>query len=237
MTERIRISAKTLGEVALEGFCPRCFWLKLRVGHRLPFQTFPGIFSSIDSYSKRIIHSWFDRYSAPPDWLAGLGDLAGYISPPHYSKFKIINQEYNILLTGSPDGVFLRRDSSHLIVDYKTSRYTKNQDRLYPMYEAQLNGYACIGEQCGLSPVSGLALVYTEPLTDDDSAASDANHLTGGFALGFSVKVRDVPLDVSMLEPLMARTREIYEMTSSPRGRPTCQDCQQLGSLLELAGA
>jgi len=26
----LRISAKTLGELALPGFCPRCFWLKLR---------------------------------------------------------------------------------------------------------------------------------------------------------------------------------------------------------------
>ena len=126
MADQVRISAKALGDVAMPGFCPRCFWLKLRL-KQMPFQIFPGIFSSIDSYSKRIIHSWFDRYHQPPAWLSGLGALAGYVDPPHYSKFKIVNDEYNILLTGSPDGVFVREDGSHIIVDYKTSRHTKNQ--------------------------------------------------------------------------------------------------------------
>ncbi len=103
------------------------------------------------------------------------------------------------------------------------------------MYEAQLNAYACIGEECGLSPVSGLALIYTEPLTDEDSASDDGNHKDGGFAMGFSVKIFDVPLDVSILEPLMAKVREIYELETSPPGRNGCKDCQQLGSLIELA--
>ena len=42
------ISAKTLGEPVLPDFCPRCFWLKLHA-RQLPFQIFPGIFSSIDA--------------------------------------------------------------------------------------------------------------------------------------------------------------------------------------------
>jgi hypothetical protein len=42
----LRISAKNLGELALADFCPRCFWFKLKVENHLPFQVFPGIFSS-----------------------------------------------------------------------------------------------------------------------------------------------------------------------------------------------
>jgi len=52
---QFRISAKTLGELALPDFCPRCFWLKLHAKH-LPLQIFPGIFSSIDAYTKRVVH-------------------------------------------------------------------------------------------------------------------------------------------------------------------------------------
>lgn len=44
MTE-LRISAKTLGELACADFCSRCFWLKAKA-KKLPFQIFPGIFSS-----------------------------------------------------------------------------------------------------------------------------------------------------------------------------------------------
>ena len=43
----IRISAKNLGKLALPDHCPRCFWLQLRIGFKLPFQVFPGIFSSL----------------------------------------------------------------------------------------------------------------------------------------------------------------------------------------------
>ncbi len=103
------------------------------------------------------------------------------------------------------------------------------------MYENHLNSYALIGEEIGLDPVTGLALVYTEPLTDDQAAANDANHNGDGFALGFSVHIVDVPLDVSILEPLMAKTREIYDLQASPSGRSTCKNCQQLANLIELA--
>ena len=57
MAEILRISAKNLGELALPDFCPRCFWLKLKAHNRLPFQIFPGIFSSSDAYTKRVVHA------------------------------------------------------------------------------------------------------------------------------------------------------------------------------------
>jgi len=56
------ISAKTLGELALPDFCPRCFWLKLHAKH-IPYQIFPGIFSSIDAYTTRVVHAWIFDFS------------------------------------------------------------------------------------------------------------------------------------------------------------------------------
>ena len=56
MSSSLRTSAKNLGELALPDSCPRCFWLKLRA-RQLPFQIFPGIFSSIDAYTKRVAHA------------------------------------------------------------------------------------------------------------------------------------------------------------------------------------
>ena len=60
----LRISAKNLGVLALPGFCLRCFWLRIKARNCLPFQIFPGIFSSIDAYTKRVVHSWIDRNSS-----------------------------------------------------------------------------------------------------------------------------------------------------------------------------
>ena len=106
---------------------------------------------------------------------AGLGNIKGYVNPPHYSKFSILDRETNVVLRGTPDGILVMQDGSHLIVDYKTAKFTAHQDELFPMYEVQLNAYAVIGEQKGFAPVSGLALVYTEPVTDDATAKKDAN--------------------------------------------------------------
>ncbi len=233
--EQIRISAKNLGAVALADFCPRCFWLRLRLANKLPFQIFPGIFSSIDSYNKRIVHSWFDRHKAAPTWLGALGDLIGYREPPHHSKFQILDKTHGILLTGSPDGVLIRRDHSHVIVDYKTAKYTGAQDELYPMYEAQLNAYALLGEQLGLAPVKGLGLIYMEPVTDDEAAGNDRNHLEDGFSMGFRANVHPVTLDLGLIGRLMATTRKIFDRTSPPAGRSGCKECALVDALVQVA--
>ena len=234
MQKQIQISAKDLGQVALYGFCPRCFWIKLRLKNRLPFQIFPGIFSSIDSYNKRVVHSWFDKHGNPPAWMKKLGDLISYLEPPHHSKFQFLDPSTGILLTGSPDGVFIYRDGSYLIVDYKTAKYTGTQDQLYPMYEVQLNVYAMIGKSLGLSPVSGLALIYMEPITDSMSAASDANNRDDGFSMVFSANILQVKLDLSMISPLLGKTKKIYIMEKGPKGQPGCKDCQSLENIVKL---
>ncbi len=228
----IRISAKTLGELALNSFCPRCFWLKLRVQHRLPFQIFPGIFSSIDSYSKRMVEGWFDRQGGPPDWLRELGPITGYRPAPHYSKFYLVDEGAGIHLTGTPDAVFVTEERSHVIGDYKTARYTRTQDELLPMYRVQLNVYAKIGEQCGFSPVTGLGLIYFEPQTDPDSIPNDP-YRQDGFRMDFAAHVLPIPLNTASIDPLMARVRELFEMTKPPDGRALCKDCALLEQLVQ----
>jgi len=121
-----------------------------------------------------------------------------------------------------------------VIVDYKTAKYTGAQDKLYPMYEAQLNVYALIGEQVGFAPVSGLALIYMEPVTDDTSASQDENHLSDGFLMGFRANIHEVKLDSTLVSPLMSKTRGIYELSSPPAGNPACKDCLLVGDLTEL---
>lgn len=59
--EQIKISAKNLGQVALEDFCPRCYWIKLKTSNKLPYQIFPGIFSSIDAYTKKCAHALIEK--------------------------------------------------------------------------------------------------------------------------------------------------------------------------------
>jgi hypothetical protein len=232
MSTQIRISAKNLGELALPSFCPRCFWLKLKLNNRLPFQIFPGIFSSIDAYTKGIIHSYFDRFGKFPIWLDGLGLLNGYHQPPHYSSFNIVDPESNILLTGTPDGIFQRQDSSFVIVDYKTAKYTGTQDGLLPMYEVQLNAYASIAEQKRYSPVSGLALIYMEPITSLEAIMNADNHRDIGFVMEFAANIHEINLNKSLVSALLAQTRDFYELPEAPSACG-CKDCQALEALVK----
>ena len=64
------ISARTLGELKLPYFCPRCFWIALKCKEEFPFQIpLPGIFSTIDAYSKHLIHNYFEAHNSLPDWF------------------------------------------------------------------------------------------------------------------------------------------------------------------------
>jgi len=234
MSTQIRISAKNLGELGLASFCPRCFWLKLKLGNKLPFQIFPGIFSSIDSYTKSVVHGYFDIHDCPPEWLVELGKIKGYVNPPHFSKYQIVDDDNDILLTGGPDAVFMKNDGSYIIVDYKTARYSKAQDSLLPMYEIQLNAYGLIGERCGFKPVTDLALIYMEPKTDKEAACLDASYHESGFNMQFDASIHKVKLQPQMIYTLLAQVREIFDLKEKPEKKAGCKDCEALAQLLQL---
>ena len=234
MLNPLRISAKTLGELAMPDFCPRCFWIRIRAG-KLPFQIFPGIFSSIDGYTKSVIHGFCDSHGCFPSWLSPLGELTGYKAPPHYSKFRIDDTTSGVTLWGTPDGVFTKKDKSHVIVDYKTAKYSGAQDGLMPMYEVQLNAYAMIGETSGLvKPVSDLALIYMEPVTTKDAAADSSNRKDNGFAMGFSANIHKVNLNLGNIPLLLTKAREVYELQKPPAGSGLCKDCESLANLIDI---
>jgi hypothetical protein len=208
----------------------------LRSKFRPPFQVFPGIFSSIDSYVKHVVHDHFDRCGGPPSWLAPLGKLVGYIEPPHWSRFRITDLETGIVLTGAPDGLLRRADNGIVIIDYKTARFTPAADELGPMYETQLNCYAMIAERCGLGHVAALALAYLEPVTDLPQGYARVCR-ADGLDLGFAANVLDVPLRVDLVSPLLRRVRELWHMPEPPSSIDDCANCERLARLIELASA
>lgn len=229
----LQISGKDLGALAMPGFCPRCFWISRHA--KLPWQIFPGIFSSIDSYSKKVVHGYFDRHGSPP-WLTELGDITGYREPPAASKFRISVEEHGLLLTGAPDAIFEKADGTLVIADYKTSRFTPAQDKLMPVYRVQLNAYAFIARKLGWPPISALSLVYTEPITDAESAQSSAVQREDGFAMGFSARLFPLNIDEAMLPPLFARAASIYTESKPPQPRNGCHDCKKLDDIRTLLG-
>jgi hypothetical protein len=204
----------------------------------LPFQSFPGIFSTIDRYNKLIVRNHFERENALPAWLRVLGEVGAYVPPPHWSRFKVLDSESGVTLRGEADGIFQMSDGSYTIVDYKTARHTKSQRGMLPWYRVQLNAYAYIGERLGFSPVSRLALVYMEPSTDEKTARDPRLVDELGFSMGFQASIVDVDLrPEELILPLLRKVREVGDMEGPPEGRPGCRDCDALHTLNEALGS
>lgn len=230
MNKQFTISAKTLGELALPKFCPKCFWIKSKA--KLPYQIFPGIFSSIDSYTKNVVHNYFDTYGCCPKWLKEIGEITSYKKVPHLSKFYIVDEETNIVLNGIPDDILELSDGSFAIIDYKTSKFTGAQDRLFPIYNIQLNGYSLIGESNGFNPISKLALIYMEPVTLKDIAHENKHHREGGFNMVFSAKILNVEQNASLIKPLLHKARAIFDMNTAPNPVTGCENCMRLKDII-----
>ena len=229
----IQISAKNLGALAMPSCCPRCFWLKLNC--KLPYQIFPGIFSSIDSYSKKITWGYYEKFNSLPDWFEPFGDFDKPVKAPGRSIFFVHDEAANVKLTGIPDDIFQKKDGSYFIVDYKTSRFTQHQDRLLPINRVQLNGYALIAEKCCLKPVTGIGLLYYEPQTN---AAVDIDQalLDDGFAMPFKAYLHELDLKPEeLITPLLKKVRAMANLTEPPTGNANCQDCHKLEDLIQLA--
>jgi len=239
--DQIKISAKNLGYTALSDFCPKCYWLKLRLSHKLPYQSFPGIFSSIDAYTKHCIHHIIDSHNSTgtgqiksagsyyeyPDWMKEIGDIVSYEPIPHWSKNLYTDAKSNIILSGIPDDIWERSDGTKAIVDFKTAKKTTNQDVLYPMYEIQNNVYDVL-----FNYHADLYLIYMEPITDKEAACN--NMIDVGFNMGFNAVVVPVVNNRKVVRQALSITREIYEMDKPPDSRDGCKDCASLEKVMEL---
>ena len=233
MSKTSKISAKDLGALALPDFCPRCFWIKRNA--KLPYQIFPGIFSSIDAYTKKVMHAWFDRYDFAPPWLPELYGVTGYLAAPHWSKFKRKDPATGITISGVVDDLLVCDDGAHIIPDYKTAKFTETQDKLRPMYEVQLNAYAWIQEGFG-HPVRSTPLIYCEPVTGAE-ACTPTIYNTKGFNMTFQVKAIEITRDHGLVTQMLAKAKDIMDLSAPPAGAEDCSDCERLKNIISLVAA
>jgi hypothetical protein len=208
----------------------------LHFQNKLPFQIpFPGIFNSIDGYTKNVIHTYFDRNGKLPDWFPDIGKVTGYVPPRtlHYSKFCHEDAATRVMLRGTPDDVFQLADGSFHIVDYKTAKATETQEVLFPLYEVQLNVYAFLGGRLNRFQTVRLSLIYMEPQTDCAVDELTDLILEDGFGMHFAATPKEVTCQPErLIPPLLQRARAIYDRESPPRGKDDCQNCERLSNLL-----
>ena len=228
----MRISAKNLGILALPDFCERCFWMRAKLAWKSPWAIMPGIFSSIDGFSKRAILASFEKNSHFPPWIAGRWAEATPLPTPHHSTFRLTDPETGIVLTGVPDLLLGLPHRRLAIFDLKTARFSKHQDFLLPMYQVQLVGYALIAEGLGMGTVEALGLIYGEPPANDDNRGLDALVDYQGFSMPFRTTAEPIELDRALIPPLLRRAKGILEMEKAPLGREGCKECRLVDELI-----
>jgi len=211
------IGAKDLGSLALPEFCPRCFWFERHFG---PFpMRFPGIFSVIDSVSKKSVSRSFFQRKKLPDWLnipnvkevVPLEEVGKVEAYQNRKYLVILHKESGLFLKGTPDGVFRLDDGTLHIVDFKTARYTQKQNELHSLYEIQLNCYALLAHKI---PVSKLSLVYCEPNSELENDID--------FNLKFFSTIVPVKLNTKAVLDLLKKAKEILSQETPPQARPNC---------------
>ena len=230
----MRISAKNLGILALPDSCPRCFWMRAKLGWKAPWAIMPGIFSSIDGYSKRAILAYFEKNGHFPPWIAGRWADVRPLKSPHHSTFRRTDPETGIVLTGVPDLMLGLPRRRLVILDLKTARYSDHQDSLLPMYEVQLNGYALIAEGLGMGHVEALGLVYGEPPPNDDNKGLDALVSDQGFSMPFKTTAEPIVLDRALISPLLRRAKTLLEMEYPPHEREGCKECKMVEEMVRI---
>ena len=88
-----------------------------------------------------------------------------------------------------------------------------------------------------LAPISQLALIYMEPVTDVQTV--QAPHLVNGVGFSMELKATVVPVEVKpaqVIPTLLRRAKEINEMPAAPDGLQGCKDCLALDNLLQQVG-
>jgi hypothetical protein len=225
----------------MPSFCPACFWIRFHMRDKMPFQIpMPGIFGSIDVYTKNIIHEALADGRTRPPWLGFLGNVVDYVPKLHHSWYYYQDEATGITLTGTPDDIFRLADGSYTIVDYKTARASETQADLFALYEVQLNVYAFIARNLDdpLRPVASACLVYFEPQTEVDDATVDRRVNDTGFQIHFVPKVKPVALrGDAWVRDLLARAGDCYSLPACPDHQPGCKEERAMAQLAGLAAS
>ena len=88
---------------------------------------------------------------------------------------------------------------------------------MFPIYEFQLNGYRLIAENIGITSINKMALVYTEPQTDQFSENSILKK--DGFQMNFRSVAKNVDINPDIVKSKMTLARKIMNQAQMPNPR------------------
>lgn len=223
----IQIKASFLGKLKMKDSCPRCLWLTyhfpIKDKHTF-YSSMPGIVSIMDSHIKHTVNSALENEKNIPSWLKkAIGEIE-IIKPLPPEKWEVTIDKY--ILNGTPDAIWMLSDETLFIADYKTAKFSRAQEELFPLYETQLNAYAYLAEKNNYK-VSQLALIYLQPQNYKENPDIYKEIVKERFSLHFECYIKPVSIwKSSEVENLVNELGEILSQQSPPSGKTNCPSCK-----------
>ncbi|PIU15387.1 hypothetical protein COT20_01765 [bacterium (Candidatus Gribaldobacteria) CG08_land_8_20_14_0_20_39_15] len=192
--------------------CPRCFWLRYKMGIKQP----EGITSRLPVRFDQIIKKYFNSYRAINEIPPLIKDkVVGKLENPFQETyFYPITQKYGFY--GKLDECLIANDGKYTVVDFKTTSTDPNNNKeIYPSYQNQLDIYAFLLESKGKKS-SGIGhLIYFYPECSEK--------LHEGFPV--TVKVETIEVNPTAVMPRLLKAIEVLE-GNCPAASSTCEFCQ-----------
>jgi hypothetical protein len=232
----LRITPKRLGKVAMQDFCPFCFWFLLRLRFRPPFDQFAGgIFKALEKAQIAIVDNLLQKNGELPEPFDPFCDVVGRVEfPRDWRKFHYHLPD-GTELYGEPDDIFNLVDGTIAVVDHKSAKPKGGEDPFLPCYETQVIGYGLIAEKgLKLGRVSKGGLFYWAAA--DDSVVNDpGKHFRGEqLWVPFTPTVIPVEIDYKKLAAPLKEARLLWNSSTPPDGTRGCPHCKRLEALFAI---
>ena len=234
MEEELKTSVKSLGELAMDTCCLRCYWLKQRVGYNKSIWGHHSpIYNALDRFEKRHVDWIIAETGKGPGWLLH-GDEVVESTKIERLKFHVPGPP--VLVRGEPDALLKCSDGKYLLVDHKTSKFKGTDDPFFPQYEVQLNSYRTILERVHAITIKKMLLSYASIQADADAAADVVALDDQGFRTRFVVNNLPVEADDSLLLNMAHQAIDLYRQEEPPDSLDGCTHCKTFRQMLEALG-
>lgn len=232
----LEITPKRLGLIAIEAYCPRCFWYMLQQRFKFAFNHFGGaIFTFMEQAQMAIIGHLLAENGRLPKEFHPFEDIVGRVEfIRHWSKFQH-RLESGVLLYGVPDEIVMLEDGSIAVIDHKTAHRKDGDDKMLPCYVIQGIGYGYIAEKgLHLGKTSRGGVMYWACQHEKVIAKPSAYYDPGKLWMPFVPQPLEYEMDYSKLKPLLKEAMRLWDAGTPPGRTPGCKDCLLLDALMEI---
>lgn len=230
--EPFNISAKNLSAFAMPNVDLASAWYLLRMDFHKLWEVFPSIFNDFDRRQKRFVRLHIDKYHRSPASFGEFADATRYLE---VGRMKYWDPATNVTVTAIPDEVLELPNGKLAVVDFKSARFSSGQDKLRPLYHAQLSTYSWMVEKQGHGQVEKAGLIYFEPVMDESDESLLKCATKKGYDQPWITTPVPIKIDRKQPEALLKVVRKLRDMSVPPACNGNCHtDCSRIAELYQI---